>query len=86
VPYIARHRREMLWSGSAPENEGELNFAITELLEGFLSRHGTSYGSINAVVGVLECAKQEFYRRIAVPYEESKREENGDVYNQTLKS
>jgi len=30
-------------------------------------------------MGVLECVKQEFYRRRAVPYEEEKIEENGDI-------
>jgi len=31
-------------------------------------------------VGVLECAKMELYRRVAAPYEDKKKEENGDVY------
>lgn len=33
------------------------------------------------IVGVLSCVEQEFYRRIASPYEDLKKEENGDVYN-----
>jgi hypothetical protein len=32
------------------------------------------------LVGVLECAKQELYRRILIPYEDAKIELNGDVY------
>jgi hypothetical protein len=28
----------------------------------------------------MTCAKDEFYRRVVVPYEEKKRKENGDVY------
>jgi hypothetical protein len=39
-----------------------------------------SYQTINDIVGALEGAKLEFYRRVAVPYEESKRRINGDVY------
>jgi len=35
---------------------------------------------INEVIGVLECAKLELYRRVAAPYEERKRIENGEVY------
>ena len=31
-------------------------------------------------MGVLECAKLEAYRRIAVPYEDSKVVANGDLY------
>jgi hypothetical protein len=38
------------------------------------------YRRINEVMGALECAKQEFYRRVAVPYEDKKIKENGDVY------
>lgn len=32
------------------------------------------------VMGAFRCAQQEFYRRVAVPYEDSKIAENGDVY------
>lgn len=39
-----------------------------------------NYQMINDVMGALESAKLEFYRRIAVPYEETKRKDNGDVY------
>ena len=35
---------------------------------------------INELVGVLECAKIELYRRIAAPYEDDKSRINGDVY------
>lgn len=42
--------------------------------------HKASYGKINEAIGILECAKLEFYRRIAVPYEQGKLETNGDVY------
>jgi hypothetical protein len=31
-------------------------------------------------VGAIECCKLEFYRRVAVPYEERKIKTNGDVY------
>ena len=32
------------------------------------------------LIGVLECAKLELYRRVAAPYEDDKIDENGDVY------
>jgi hypothetical protein len=44
------------------------------------SRAIPSYQSINDVLGALEGAKLEFYRRIAAPYEDTKIQENGDVY------
>ena len=58
---------------------GDLNFVVTTLLHGILNRQGESYGQLNALVGVLECAKLEFYRRKAVPYEDGKIAVNGDV-------
>lgn len=61
-------------------NEGDLNFQITELCKEYLRCKGRNYATINSIVGVLECAKLEFYRRIAVPYEDTKIQENGDVY------
>ena len=62
-----------------PVNPGELNYKITQLLVAYLGETPT-YERYNAVVGVLECAKLELYRRMVVPYEEKKKEENGDVY------
>lgn len=65
---------------------GDLNFAITSLLhhvyrqEGDLSQsRKLSYSDYNEMVGLLECAKLELYRRYAAPYEDIKIEENGDV-------
>lgn len=74
------HGRDYRYVGAA-ENVGELNFQITRLCDDFVERTGgTNYGRINAVIGALECAKLEFYRRIAAPHEDTKRNENGDVY------
>ena len=38
-----------------------------------------SYSKIAMITGVLENVKQEYYRRIAVPYEENKKAQNGDI-------
>lgn len=38
------------------------------------------YVELNEVVGALESAKLELYRRIVGPYEDKKSAENGDVY------
>jgi hypothetical protein len=38
-----------------------------------------SYENFNAVMGALESAKQEYYRRVMVPYEEEKIKQNGDI-------
>jgi hypothetical protein len=59
---------------------GELNFLMTMLAKFYIKRHGTSYNTLSDVIKAFECAKLEFYRRMVVPYEDKKREENGDVY------
>jgi hypothetical protein len=58
---------------------GDLNYVITRLILWWLADRGVSYERLNAVMGVLESVKQEFYRRQVVPYEERKIKENGDV-------
>lgn len=86
MPYIDPTRRPEIegkafgLGNKCVQTAGELNFAITKVLLGFLKYTGTSYTTLNEVIGVLECVKQELYRRVVVPYEEEKREENGDVY------
>lgn len=60
---------------------GDLNYAMTNLAIEYVRRHGpTNYELINSVSGVFSCAGQEFYRRVAVPYEDKKIKENGDVF------
>lgn len=39
-----------------------------------------SYHYYNEAMGVLECVKQELYRRLIAPHEDEKRKENGDVF------
>ena len=79
MPYISQDRREDLQIEYA-KTPGELNYSITQELVGYWQRSSMNYQSINDILGALEGAKQEFYRRIAVPYEEIKVAENGDVY------
>ena len=60
--------------------EGELNYAITTIVHNYMKRNGgIRYSNINEVIGTLECAKLELYRRLAGPYEDIKIDENGDV-------
>lgn len=56
---------------------GELNYAFSRILSGCIG--SVSYKKIAVSTGVLENIKQEFYRRVAVPYEEKKIIENGDI-------
>ena len=58
---------------------GDLNYLLSKIGHLYIKRKTFGYTHINDVVGVLECAKQEFYRKIATPYEETKIIENGDI-------
>lgn len=59
--------------------EGKMNFIITSLLHRRIAKKGLCYATINAAIGILECAKLELYRQIAASYEEIKKAENGPV-------
>lgn len=89
MPYIKPEPRayfEPLLAGiseNLPSDAGELNFLLTSICDLYLKQKGVKYANLNEVVGVLECAKLEFYRRIAAPYEDGKIAENGDVYVST---
>jgi hypothetical protein len=56
---------------------GHVNYVITKIINEIYP--ATSYQNINEAVGVVECVKQEYYRHKAVPYENDKMEQNGDV-------
>lgn len=81
MPYIIQGRRDSLREETDQflNNAGELNYAISQLLIQYILAHRLSYSTINDCLGALEGAKQEFYRRVAVPYEEKKIAENGDL-------
>jgi len=61
------------------KSDGELNYAISRITTASLVGSRPSYESIARAIGTLEAVKLEFYRRVAVPYEEKKRSVNGDV-------
>jgi len=58
---------------------GELNYVITTLVHSYIRRNSLRYSTLNAVIGVLECAKLELYRMVAAPYENGKQMENGPI-------
>ena len=64
---------------------GQLNYQICELVQDFLEarqvlNRQVRYDDYNACIGALECAKQEVYRKLIVPYEKRKERENGDCF------
>jgi hypothetical protein len=56
---------------------GDINYCFTRVLAGLME--DVNYNKIAMITGVLENIKQEFYRRVASPYEDKKIVENGDV-------
>lgn len=90
MPYIEQNLRkridptldELIWgiklnSAIGPMREdGVVNYIVTRILK---ELYEPKYYNYNRAIGVLECIKQEFYRRDVAPYEDTKIEENGDI-------
>ena len=75
-PYINPLIHELLeWK----RGDGEVNYVITKIINEVYNKDA-NYAKLNRAIGVLECVLLEFYRRVVVPYEISKLQENGDVY------
>jgi hypothetical protein len=85
MPYIddkGGHQRRLNLTPKChtPENAGELNYQLTMVLKNYLTGHGESYGTFNDISGAMTECLAEFRRRVIVPYEIQKCEDNGDVY------
>lgn len=87
MPYISKERRKVLAPlrpiiSEIPQDPGEFNYIITQWMVDILNNTKYSYDVYNRLIGALECAKLELYRRMVAPYEDKKIEENGDVYEE----
>ena len=84
MPYIRQIERNILDPiideiSTVVEHDGQLNYIITRLCHNWIIKVGKRYTRLNQVIGVLHCAAMEFYRQLAVPYEDIKKKENGAV-------
>ncbi len=90
MPYITQERREEYFVSldlvlarflecDERDMPGELNYIISFLAWHFINVAGEKYRHYNAIIGALECCKQELYRRHVGPYEDAALERNGDV-------
>lgn len=84
MPYIkqedrARLLKELLEGDINPTNAGELNYMITCIAHTYWANNGSNYQAFNDIIGALEGAKLELYRRKVAPYEDDKIQQNGDV-------
>lgn len=78
MPYITQESRDNLVTA---QNGGDLNYSISTLCAQYIREHGLRYKNISDVVGALEGAKQEFFRKVVDPYENLKEMQNGGVYS-----
>ncbi len=84
MPYIPQADRAVLDQQTLAQmpcnTEGILAYCISRLLKSFLGRRSESYANYAAAIGVLDTVKTELYRAMIAAYEDSKMEENGDVW------
>lgn len=88
MPYVKPDERgQYVQVIRLPANPGQLNYLLTSIVNAYYKERwsddqgylGLSYTGINEIIGVLECMKLEWYRRVAAPYENDKERENGDL-------
>lgn len=81
MPYIKQELREFV-RRQGPVTCGELTYFIQQALHDYISRNGSpSYQTLAECLGALEGAKLDLIERVVRPYEEAKREDNGDVWD-----
>jgi hypothetical protein len=83
MPYIKQEERDhsgiIVGIGLKCKNAGDLNYAFSEIIAGYLKARGLKYQHLNDAIGALEGCKLELYRRVVGPYEDTKIAENGDI-------
>jgi len=92
VPYIKQDHRKIIdeyidelvdqagkIDGFESGKAGIFNYIVTRLGIAFVGEN-VRYAKLNEIIGAMECAKLEFYRKLAAPYEDEKIADNGDVY------
>ena len=90
MPYISETEREDIHSeigGFTPHTGGELQYAIAYMINNFYGRvnsfepRGVRYKHMEEMMGALDGAAREHYRMVVAPYEDTKIQENGGVYD-----
>lgn len=61
------------------KSAGQFNYAIHQVIDLYFEQNNFNYQTCNDIIGALECAKLELYRRMVSPYEDRKILQNGDV-------
>ena len=84
MPYIKQKNRNKFGASikkvsAKIESTGDLNYVISLLCKSWFQK-SPCYQSVNDVLGALRGVGLEFYRRIAAPYEDKKKDQNGDIF------
>jgi len=89
MPYIDKQSRIKFetilqdFEETLKENDlsaGDMNYLISSMLHKYSTKNEPNYSKYNEIIGLLECAKMEFYRRLISNYEDVKINTNGDVF------
>ena len=85
MPYIPKSEKDRVDKGlvalhlSDINNAGALNYAVHQVIAKYISQNKEDYQTYNDIIGVLDCAKMELYRRVISDYEDKKILQNKDV-------
>ena len=79
MPYIDVTKRATAWF--LPEGAGPLCYALSKQIQDYRLRQGDSFATFVDILAALEAAKLEFHRCVMGPYEQKRRESNGDVWS-----
>ena len=79
MPYIPQHERDSLELRPDSSEPGQLTYLLYQTCINALPDEAR-FADYCTILGALEATKLELYRRYIAPYEDDKREENGDVY------
>lgn len=81
MPYIDQEARKRLRNHHSlnPKTDGEVVYLLTTICRNYMPAN-PCFEDYERIIGALECAKLEFYRRMVATYEDEKLGQNGDVF------
>lgn len=79
MPYIPQSEKIKVDQDKSITNAGQFNYALNQVISAYIDQNKFNYQTCNDIIGAMECAKMELYRRLVAPYEDKKILQNGDV-------
>jgi len=79
MPYIPQSEKKRVDQDNLITTAGQFNYALNQLISIYIEQNDFNYQTSNDIIGAMECAKLELYRRLVAPYEDKKILQNGDV-------